>query len=330
MPRPSPNQYPRQDSSQSPGFTLVPQGRPLGKPPEAEAEAEPDRPLADFSIVTSAVNSLEDEGRSRAVPPAPAPARTQPARTTRSAEASPAPTTRNSRTTRTRQTPAQANPSRVWVQVATGTNRAGLLYTYGQFRRRAGNLLGNKAAFTAPNRLLVGPFPNEAAAGSFARQLSAHGVPSHSWTSDAGQRIDQLQAAASDDSRTSSRTASTERSGSGSRSTRGSTGSRSERNSGRAERNSSRNERAAANSSGRNRNGTTSGRTGNSRTGTASSRNGRNGAASTRSASSGTGRDRSGAGRSTSRSGKPASAASTRSSRGGSSGLSRSSTRRGR
>jgi hypothetical protein len=331
MPRPSPNEYPRQDNSQSPGFTLVPQGRPFGKPPEAEAEAErPAPPLADFSIVTSAVNSLEDE-RSAAPPPVPAPVRSQPARTTRTAEARPAPTS-NSRSSRTRQTPAQANPSRVWVQVATGSNRAGLLYTYGQFRRRASALLGNKAAFTAPNRLLVGPFPNESAANSFARQLSANGVPSHSWTSEAGQRIDQLQAAADDDSRSSSRTrtAASERSGSGSRNARGSTGSRSERN-------SSRTERTAANSSGRDRNGTASSRTGNSRTasnggrtGTSTSRNGRNSAGNSRTASTGSSRDRSGSGRSGARGSKPTSTASARSSRGGSSGQSRTPSRRGR
>jgi tetratricopeptide (TPR) repeat protein len=338
VPRPAPNQYPRQDNAQSPGFTLVPQGRPFGKPPEAAPEPR-QAPLPDFSIVTSAVNSLEDERRSQPTPPV----RTQPARTTRSADtrATQAPATSSSRSSRSRRTPAQANPSRVWVQVATGTNHAGLIYTYGQFRQRASTLLRNKAAYTAPNRLLVGPFPDEAAANSFARQLSAQGVPSHSWTSDAGQRIDQLQAAASDDSRptTRRRTAANERSSAGTRNTRGSSGSRNDRNGSRSERNSGRTERSASNS-GRDRNGTTSsrttnGRTGHSRTGTTASRNGRSGAtnsrtANSRAASSGGGRDRSGSSRATARGQKPSNAASTRTSRGGSSGHARTPPRRGR
>jgi tetratricopeptide (TPR) repeat protein len=331
-PRPSPNAYPPQNDSRSPGFNLMPQGRPFGQRSEPRPQPQAPRPLPDFSIVTSAVNSLEDE-KDEVAPPvadiAP-PVRSQPARTTRSAasQAAQVPAGRNSRN---RQTPAQANPSRVWVQVATGSNRAGLLFTYGQFRQRASALLGNKAAWVGPNRLLVGPFPTEAAAGSFARQLSARGVPAHSWTSDAGQRIDQLQAAASDDSRATSRTrtASTERSGTGARSTRGNSGNRGERN-------AARNERTAANGSGRNRAGTANSRTANSRTGsgrnaTASSRNGRNGAANARTASGGgTGRDRNGSGRTTARGQKPSATASTRASRGGSSGQPRSSSRRGR
>ena len=323
-PRPAPDQYPRRDNVQSPGFTLVPQGRALGKPPGAEeqAEAAPERPLVDFSIVTSAVNSLEDEGGRTATPQAPPPARARPVQTARSAPPRAAPAAGSSRTARNRQTPAQANPSRVWVQVATGSNHAGLVYTYGQFRRRAANLLGNRAAWTGPNRLLVGPFPNEAAANSFARQLTASGVPSHSWTSEAGQRIDQLQAASSDDSRTSSRTrtAASQRSGAAARNAQGSS---------RSERTSSRSERTAATGSGRNRNGTTTGRTAGGRTGTNSSRTGRS-AASARTTSSGTSRDRSGSGRTTARGQKPASTPSARSSRRGSSGQQGPSTRRGR
>jgi hypothetical protein len=332
-PRPAPNEYPRQDTPGSPGFTRVPQGRPLGRAAEAPPQRQAERPLADFSMVTSAVEELGDEEKTEVARPvediAP-PVRTQPARTTRSADArsaqTPAAGTRNSRT---RPAPAPANPSRVWVQLATGSNRAGLTFTYGQFRQRAGALLSGRAPHAGPNRLLVGPFPNEAAAASFARQLSARGVPSHSWTSEAGQRIDQL-AAATNDSRSTTRTASSERSDAGGRNARGGSSTRNQRS-------GDRNERTASNG-GRNRNGTTTsrtgagnGRTGNSRTGTASSsRNGRNSPANTRTASAGNGRNGSGSGRSTARNGKPPATASARTSRGGSSGQSRSSSRRGR
>lgn len=330
-PRPAPNEYPRQDTPGSPGFTLVPQGRPLGRAAEAPPQRQAERPLADFSMVTSAVEELGDEEKTEVARPvediAP-PVRSQPARTTRSTAvaATQAPTT--TRNSRTRQTPAQANPSRAWVQLATGNNRAGLIFTYGQFRQRAGALLSGRAPLAGPGRLLVGPFPTETAAASFARQLSARGVPSHSWTSEAGQRIDQL-AAATNEPRSTTRSASSERSDAGGRNARG--------GSTRNQRSGDRTERTASNS-GRNRNGTTTtsrtgagnSRTGNSRTGTASSRTGRNSPAGTRSASAGSSRDRGGSGRTNARSSKPPATASARSSRGGSSGQSRSSSRRGR
>jgi Flp pilus assembly protein TadD len=347
-PRPAPNEYERQDDNRSPGFTLVPQGRPFGRPAEVRPQPQPQRPLSDFSTVASVVNSLEEEGRTEAAPPvediAP-PVRTQPARTTRSAATRPTPTP----PARTRQPPAQANPSREWVQLATGTNRAGMIFTYGQFRQRASGLLSGRAPYMATNRLLVGPFPTEAAAGAFARQLAARGVQAHSWTSDAGQRIDQLQAA-SDEPRSSTRTAQTERASAGTRSARN--GTRSARNgtssardetvsttsrNGRASRSgtSSRNERSAASSgtsSSRNRNGTNSTRNGggssSSRNGTATgSRSGRSGTATTRSAGSGASRDRTPRGQ---KPPAPTSTRSTRASRGGSAGQSRTSSRRGR
>jgi tetratricopeptide (TPR) repeat protein len=329
----APNQYQPQNDARSPGFGLVPQGQPFGKPPETVLPQPQPRPPADFSIVTSAVNELEDESRGEVAPPvqvAP-PVRSQPARTTRSAASQPAPS-------RTRQPPAQTNPSRAWVQVATGSNRAGLLFTYGQFRRRAPQLLNGRAAYAGPNRLLVGPFPNEAAAGSFARQLSARGVPSHSWTSEAGQRIDQLQAAASsDDTPTTSRTrtAATERAGAGSRTGRSGVRGGKERSAASG----TRNERTASNGSGRNRNTTGNSRIGNGRNSTAgnsgrngagNSRGGRNSAANTRTAGAATSRNGGGAGRTGARSGSKPSTATARTSRGGSSGQSRSSTRRGR
>lgn len=344
--RPAPNEYQPQNNAQSPGFTLVPQGRPLGQP----AIVQP-QPQTSFDAVRSAVDALKDEAASEGADQAEEetrPVRSQPTRTApvRQAQAAPA----------RRQTPAQANPSRAWVQVATGSNRAGMIFTYGQFRRRAGALLSGRAPYMATNRLLVGPFPNEAAASSFARQLNARGVPSHSWTSDAGQRIDQLQAAASSDDSpapTRTRAAANERSsgtrngrGSSSRSERNSASSRNERTAGNgSSRNrhgaSSRSERTASSGSGRDRNGTSSARGGNGRgersAGNSSrnersgaGRNGRNGTSTSRTASAGSGRNGSSSSRNGTRNSRPSTNASTRASRGGSSGQSRSSTRRGR
>jgi tetratricopeptide (TPR) repeat protein len=203
------------DERQSPGFTLVPQGRPLGTPTPAPSQREP---VEDFSSVAAFVNSLPPE--EEVAPPvqvAP-PVRTAPART-RTAAARPAPAPTPARTSRTR---APANPSRVWVQLATGPNRAGLVYQYGLFRRQATALLGGRAAFTtelnATNRLLVGPFASESAASAFVSQLARSNVQAYTWTSEAGQEIDALQGA--NDSRTPTRTAQETRQPAGSRSAR--------------------------------------------------------------------------------------------------------------
>lgn len=335
-PRPAPNVYPRQDDSSSPGFTLVPQGRPLGRVPEA-SPPRAERPLSDFSAVTSVVNSLEEEERADVAPPVAdiAPPVRQPARTTRSAAAAPA-TTRTGRNRQ--QTPAQTHPSREWVQVATGTNRAGLIFTYSQFRQRAAALLSGRAPHAGPNRLLVGPFPNEAAASSFARQLSARGVPAHSWTSEAGQRIDQL-AAATNEPRSSAtsrtRTADSERAASGGRNARGTGSSRNRRTAGRDDdkpvERSAGNSRSNRTGTANSRTGAASSRTASGRTGTASSRSGRNSPASnSRTASAGSRNERASASRSARNNGKPPATTSARSSRGGSSGQQRPSSRRGR
>lgn len=199
------------DEQSSPGFTLVPQGRPLGtraEPRPAPSRSQPTEPASDFSSVTAFVNSLpRDEAGEIAPPVRIAPA--IPSRT-RTANTRPAPaTTRASRA----RSPAQVHPSRVWVQMAIGNNRAALVYQYGAFRRQAPALLGSRAAYStewnATNRLLVGPFASESAARAFAAQLGARGVQAHSWTSEAGQEIDTLQGA--NDSRTTrTRTAAAE------------------------------------------------------------------------------------------------------------------------
>ena len=349
MPRRAPNEYQPQNNPQSPGFTLVPQGRPLGRP----ANVQP-QPQTSFDAVTSAVNALKDEEANEGAAPAEEtpPVRSQPTRSAPVRRAQ-APSTR-----RPQQTPAQANPSRAWVQVATGSNRAGMIFTYGQFRRRAGALLSGRAPYMATNRLLIGPFPNEAAASSVARQLSARGVSSHSWTSDAGQRIDQLQAAADDDTpaTTRTRTAANERS-SGTRNGRGSSGRSERSNSSRNERSasngssrirnerngtSSRSERSASNGSGRNRNGSSNSRSGNNRNERSASsgnsrnerngsgRNGRNGTSNSRTANVSTGRNGGSSSRNGTRNSRTPATATARSTRGGSSGKPRSSSRRGR
>lgn len=196
----------------APGFSLAPSGPQPGaeRPPVVPVEARP------FSEVAAVVNALPQEPRREArvtPPPSAAPAMTDrqirdalarenerrgrpatpPART-RTAAAEPprpAPQRRSSR-------PAPpANPSRVWVQIAGGANRATLPREFARLRALAPQLLGNRQAWTTPlnatNRLLVGPFANAREAQAFVNQLAGHEISAFAWTSPAGQEIERLQ-----------------------------------------------------------------------------------------------------------------------------------------
>jgi Flp pilus assembly protein TadD len=178
----------------SAGFTLMPQGeQPVVASPAATASR-----LADLASVVAALPSDEDAR------PAARPVRTAEARTTPPAQP---------RSSRTR--PATPpNPSRHWVQIAGGANRAGLPATFARLRGQAPALLGSRTPFTTPvnqtNRLLVGPFDSSNAAQAFVNQLSDKNVAAFAWTSPAGQEIERLRVAG--DSRTGrAQTATTER-----------------------------------------------------------------------------------------------------------------------
>jgi Flp pilus assembly protein TadD len=239
---------PELDEQQSPGFTLVPQGRPLGTPTPAPTRQEPAAPVEDFSSVAAFVNSLPPEEEIAPPVAVAPPVRTAPTRT-RTAAAR-APTT--ARTARTRPPPS---PARIWVQMATGPTKAGLVYQYGAFRRQAPALLGSRAAYSAQlnatNRLLVGPFPSESAARAFVGQLAQSGLQSYTWTSEAGQEIDSLQGA--NDSRTTTRirTAQEPRQATGSRSARNRAGREQPAASSRSGRSAQRQQPAAGARSGR-------------------------------------------------------------------------------
>lgn len=90
-----------------------------------------------------------------------------------------------------------SHPSRIWVQVATGRNKAALGFDWRRMSREAAEVLRGKKAYTSAwgqtNRLLTGPFPTEAAASSFMSQLRRAGVDgAFLWTSPAGQVVDAL------------------------------------------------------------------------------------------------------------------------------------------
>lgn len=93
------------------------------------------------------------------------------------------------------------NPSRVWVQVATGRDRTALAFDWRRISRKAPDILGSKAensvtphvaTWGQTNRLLAGPFASKKAAQAAVSALKADGVDSFTFTSNAGQEIDQL------------------------------------------------------------------------------------------------------------------------------------------
>ncbi|HWT12490.1 MAG TPA: SPOR domain-containing protein, partial [Allosphingosinicella sp.] len=89
-----------------------------------------------------------------------------------------------------------SHPSRHWVQIAGGANRAGLPREFARLRAQAPELAG-RAAWTTPlnatNRLLVGPFPSSREAQEFVNRLAQREVAAFAWTSPAGQEIERLQ-----------------------------------------------------------------------------------------------------------------------------------------
>lgn len=88
---------------------------------------------------------------------------------------------------------AKKSPARIWVQVATGANDAGLPLTWKRLRDKAPDALKGLSASSAPykatNRLLVGPFKSAAEAKKIVNGLSKSGVSAFTFSSEAGQEI---------------------------------------------------------------------------------------------------------------------------------------------
>lgn len=176
------------------------------------ATAAPAPARRGFSDVVAAVSTLPTESdgapalaESRPQRTASTPARTASTRTptrTASTRSQPVRSTqinaaaRTSAATGAARTPRQTHPSRVWVQLGVAPNRSGFGYEINRMRRAAPDLLQNRQPHVAPigssHRLLVGPFPSEAAARSFINSLKAKNIPSLSWTSPAGTEVERF------------------------------------------------------------------------------------------------------------------------------------------
>lgn len=90
-----------------------------------------------------------------------------------------------------------ANPSRVWVQVATGRNVKPLAFDWHRLQREGGALLARRDAYTArwgrTRRLLIGPYKSDDDAQDAIRALKKKRINSFEFTSDEGEEVAPLE-----------------------------------------------------------------------------------------------------------------------------------------
>ncbi|RGP40050.1 hypothetical protein BPTFM16_00326 [Altererythrobacter insulae] len=90
-----------------------------------------------------------------------------------------------------------SNPSRHWVQMATGRDISRLRFDWRRMMRRAPELLDGREAYTTrwgqANRLLTGPFDTRDDARALVSDLRTQGFDSFSYTSPDGEEINIIQ-----------------------------------------------------------------------------------------------------------------------------------------
>jgi len=88
------------------------------------------------------------------------------------------------------------NPSRIWVQVATGRVRSALRFDWRRIARKAPEVLSEAKPFVADwgqtSRLLTGPYANAKDARAALNALAKAGVDAFQFTSDEGEEIQPL------------------------------------------------------------------------------------------------------------------------------------------
>lgn len=92
---------------------------------------------------------------------------------------------------------APVNEPRIFVQVATGADTAGLGYDYRRMAKKFAALFANQNGWTAPwgktRRLLVGPFPDMKAAKKWEADLRKAGGDGFVWQSDKNTEVEKLK-----------------------------------------------------------------------------------------------------------------------------------------
>ncbi|MFM7028055.1 MAG: SPOR domain-containing protein [Chakrabartia sp.] len=92
---------------------------------------------------------------------------------------------------------ARRNPSRLWVQIATGGNKSGLSRTWRNLKNEAPDALSGRKAWYVPYiqtyRVLVGPFRSDDDARALVKSLRKEGVKALTFESEAGQEITRIE-----------------------------------------------------------------------------------------------------------------------------------------
>ncbi len=172
-------------------------------PPEP---ANPTKPPAPTSRLASIMSGIEPEAESApvALPTATeiraaqrAAARKAAAQATTQAEAEAAAQAEKDEKAK-KAAAVKANPARLWVQVATGSNARGLAVTWRKIRDANSTALkpygGYSVPFRSTNRVLAGPLRSTADARALVNTLGKTGVSATTYNSEAGQEVVKLAA----------------------------------------------------------------------------------------------------------------------------------------
>ena len=93
--------------------------------------------------------------------------------------------------------PPPKEPSRIWVQVATGKDRSALAFDWKRISKKASAELARKGPFVASwgqaTRLLAGPYASDDAARAAVRKLKDMGLDAFTFTSAAGEKVEPLK-----------------------------------------------------------------------------------------------------------------------------------------
>lgn len=91
----------------------------------------------------------------------------------------------------------RANPSRIWVQIGSGSNVGALGFTYDRYAKKHGDLFkgvkGGHSEWGRTRRLLAGPFNNRAAAQRFLDSFKAAEGDGFVFTSASGEEVEWVQ-----------------------------------------------------------------------------------------------------------------------------------------
>lgn len=211
------------------GDSLVPSGEPLGRVARPAAEPEPPRPSFSIGLTGDASGDndaagfdLAETGGGRTGPvlvPDAAPPAAPPAAPRQTASlsdafadfgepqervlAAPGAVDVTAIEPKREEKPKPAaeprkplHPARVWVQVATGRDRAALGFDWRRIVRVGGDAMKNRNGYVArwgqTNRLVTGPFDNRQQAQTFVSTLKQAGIDSFVFASDEGEAVEQL------------------------------------------------------------------------------------------------------------------------------------------